>query len=113
MHEVGIMQSALKTAFNMAENGEASEITKIVLQVGSLSSVVPESLQSAFDSLVPHTMAANAILEIDWIEAQCHCTSCDSDFLFRDHGYICPSCSRPVLALLCGKELNIKTIEWR
>ena len=37
---------------------------------------------------------------------------CQEDFLFTDHGYICPGCGEPALAILRGRELELTRVEW-
>lgn len=106
------MQSALDLACDLARQGRGTRVTKLVLTVGSLSSAVPESLRFAFDALSPATIAEGAELAIHWVDAQCHCTSCNLPFLFEQNGYLCPRCGEASLNLLCGRELELTTVEW-
>lgn len=112
MHEAGIMQSAIDLACDLARQGRGRRITKLVLTVGSLSSAVPESLRFAFEALSPATIAEGAALDIEWVEAQCLCTACGEPFLFEGNGYLCPRCGEASLNLLCGRELELTTVEW-
>ena len=34
------------------------------------------------------------------------------DFSFTEHGYICPGCGEPALAILRGRELELTRVEW-
>lgn len=112
MHEVSIMQGALSMAEDMARKGGAERITRLRLKIGSLSGVVRESLDFAFESLTPGSLAAGASLEVDWVEAMCRCDECDRNFSFSENGYMCPGCGEPCLVLLCGRELELSSIEW-
>lgn len=112
MHEVSIMQGALSQAERIAREGGAKRITKIRLKTGSLSGVVRESLDFAFDSLTPGGFAEGAVLEVDWVDAMCLCEDCSREFPFTENGYICPSCGDPSLLLLRGRELELSSIEW-
>ncbi len=49
MHEVSIMTEALRMAVDAAHADGAARILKLRLRIGSLSGVVPESMQFAFD----------------------------------------------------------------
>lgn len=112
MHEVGIMESVLNMAQERAIQGGAKRITRIVITVGSLSGVVPESLDFAFRSLSPGSMAHGAHLEIVSIDALSRCESCQKDFPFTGNGCICPHCEEPSMTFLRGRELELSTIEW-
>lgn len=112
MHEAGIIAGALDMAHDMALRGGGSRITRLVLRIGSLSSVVPESLRFAFTALAPGTIAEGAELDIDYIEAECHCTACNAPFPFAGNGYLCPRCGEASLNLVKGRELDLKTLEW-
>lgn len=112
MHEVGIMESALGMAQQRARQAGAKRITRLVVTIGSLSGVVPESLDFAFRSLSPGSMAEGASLEIISIDAISRCESCRKDFPFSANGCICPDCGEPSMTLLQGRELELSTIEW-
>ncbi len=112
MHEAGIVQSALDLACDLARKGRGRRVTKMVLTVGSLSSAVPESLRFAFDALSAATIAEGAFLDIEWVEAACQCATCDKPFPFENNGFICPICGEASLNLLCGRELELTTVEW-
>ena len=99
MHEVGIMEGALDMARRLMEKR-------------SLSGVVPEALQSAFLALKDSYAAQDAALDVAWVEAVCRCDACRADFSFTEHGYICPGCGEPALAILRGRELELTRVEW-
>lgn len=33
-------------------------------------------------------------------------------FFLTEHGYICPGCGEPALAILRGRELELTRVEW-
>ena len=115
MHEVGIMEGALDMARRLMEKRGGNRLRRVHMTIGSLSGVVPEALQSAF--LAPqlqsrtHT-AQDAALDVAWVEAVCRCDACRADFSFTEHGYICPGCGEPALAILRGRELELTRVEW-
>ena len=95
MHEVGIMEGALDMARRLMEENGGSRLLRLHMTIGSLSGVVPDALQSAFLALKDAYAAGNAVLEVTWVEALCRCDDCQENFLFTDHGYICPGCGSP------------------
>ena len=112
MHEVGIMEGALDMTRRLLEENGGSRLVRVHMTIGSLSGVVPDALQSAFLALKDAYAAGNAALEVTWVEALCRCDDCQEDFLFTDHGYICPGCGEPALAILRGRELELTRVEW-
>ena len=106
------MEGALDMARRLLEENGGSRLVRVHMTIGSLSGVVPDALQSAFLALKDAYAAGNAALEVTWVEALCRCDDCQEDFLFTDHGYICPGCGEPALAILRGRELELTRVEW-
>ena len=111
MHEVSIIQSMLDIAFDKAQSQGAIQIHRLRLKVGSVSGVVPEALQFAFDSCTEGTIASNAKLEIEWINAVCYCPQCHVEFTPHDWVYICPRCDRLTHEICQGRELQLVSLE--
>ena len=95
MHEVGIMEGALDMARRLMEKRGGNRLRRVHMTIGSLSGVVPD-----------------AALDVAWVEAVCRCDACRADFSFTEHGYICPGCGEPALAILRGRELELTRVEW-
>jgi len=111
MHEVAIMTEALRMAEEAARSAGANKITKLRLRIGSLSGVVPESIQFAFDVVSKNSLAENARLEIDHVQAACWCATCQSEFECVDFFNECPRCHNPSGELRRGRELDIAAVE--
>src|SRR3569832_2378609 len=95
MHELSIMDSALTMALEQAEKAGALQVHVIRLRIGTLSGVVPEALQFAFETLAPGTIAENAKLAIEDVPARFWCPSCSREFEATDLFSDCPRCHRP------------------
>ena len=65
MHEVSIMESAVRMAVDAAKSAGASRVLALRLRVGTLSGAVPEALRFAFDVVCRDTIAEGASLEMD------------------------------------------------
>ena len=83
----------------------------IRLRIGTLSGVVPEALQFAFEALVPGTLADGAQLDIENIPARFWCAACRREFLSDDFFGECPGCRRPSGELRAGRELELASME--
>lgn len=107
------MESALAVIGQQAAANGAARVTRIVLRIGRLSSVDLDALRFAFDALVPGTIAADAVLDIESIPARAHCQACDQDFV-AETGYIlsCPRCRAFSSDIRSGRELDIARLEF-
>ena len=64
MHELAVTEEILRVALEHAERAQATRITDIHLVIGTLSTVVDDSVQFYFDFLSPETIAAGAKLGV-------------------------------------------------
>ena len=62
MHELSIIASLFNILVEKAKEQNAKKIVRVVLQVGKLSSVVPDFLESSFDIYKKGTLAEEAVL---------------------------------------------------
>ena len=111
MHEVSIMEEAVRMAVETAKASGASRILVLRLRVGALSGVVPEALQFAFDVVCHDTMAGGASLELESVPAACWCPDCRAEFECADLLGECPRCHQPSGELRRGRELEIASVE--
>ena len=111
MHEMSIMDNALKLALNEAAQAGAQRVHLIQLRVGTLSGVVPEALEMAFAALTPGTMAQGAELAIESVAAAFWCPHCQSEFAAQDLGAECPECHQFSWELKAGRELELASME--
>ena len=111
MHEVSIMAEALRLAEDAAKSAGASRVAKLRLRIGSLSGVVPDALQFAFDVVCQGTLAEGATLEIEAVPAACWCATCQTEFECADFFSECPRCHNFSGELRRGRELEIASVE--
>jgi len=111
MHEVSIMAEALRMAVDAAKSANASRVLKLRLRIGTLSGVVPEAMQFAFDVVCRDTMAENARLEIETVPAAGWCATCETEFECADFFSECPRCHNVSGELRRGREMEIADVE--
>jgi len=111
MHEVSIMEEAVRMAVETAKASGAGRIRVLRLRVGALSGVVPEALRFAFDVVCRDTMAEGASLEMESVPAACWCPDCRAEFECVDFLSECPRCHQPSGELRRGRELEIASVE--
>ncbi len=111
MHEVGLMQDALRIALDRARKEKAARIRTLRMRVGVLSGVVPDALSFAFECLRRGTPAAGGTLEIESVPAVCWCASCRTEFTAPDPGFECPACGTTAAELRSGREIEVASID--
>ena len=111
MHEVSIMEEAVRMAVDAAKSAGASRVLALRLRVGTLSGVVPEALRFAFDVVCRDTMAEGASLEMESVPAACWCAACQAEFECADFFSECPRCHNLSGELRRGRELEIASVE--
>jgi hydrogenase nickel incorporation protein HypA/HybF len=92
VHELSITRSVVAI---VAERAAGRRVTRVRLEIGSLSAVVPDAIRFCFDICAADTPLAGAKLEIDEIPG----LGC------------CNDCATGNLRLIAGQELNVKEME--
>lgn len=114
MHELGIMESALGLVQRYAAENHACRVERVVLRIGTLSGVDPESLRFAFDVVSRGTPAEGAELEIESVPAVAYCAGCQREFPGTDRGFIfaCPNCGDLCGEIRRGREIELGRLEF-
>jgi hydrogenase nickel incorporation protein HypA/HybF len=112
MHEVGIAAVALQETREQARRAGAARVSRIELRFGELAGGDPEALRFAFTALVPGTIAAEALLEIERVGALARCAICAEEFVPSGAaGFACPRCGGSAVEWKRGRELELARLE--
>jgi len=111
MHETAIVEDMFRIIDEVAKKEQLSRIDKVHFTIGKMLQVVPELFYFAFDSVKVDTIAAEAIVEIEFLPVKMQCNQCNHTFEISDNTFYCPVCNGADLDLIQGKELLIKSIE--
>ena len=112
MHELGIVFHIIKEVKKVAGENGCGHVSKVVMNVGEVSTVVPYYLEDCWKWAVEkEEMLKGCALEVCTVEAVTHCDSCGADYPTVAHGKICPECGSSQTWLLKGNEVEIKEIE--
>ena len=112
MHELGVVFSVIKQVEKIGSENNVEKINKVVLELGEVSTVIPEYLEDCWKWAVKRTeRMQQAELEIRKIEAVTYCEGCRKEYPTVEHGKICPYCGSENTYLLKGNEFIIKEIE--
>ncbi len=94
MHELGIMINVVETVEDFAKQNGITQIEKLVLQIGELSSVIPRYAEACYPAAVDGTMLEETKLEIEVLPGNCLCSNCKQVFNLIKSNKVCPPLSK-------------------
>ena len=107
MHELSIAQSIISLAENALKENSNATVSAVRIQVGELSGIEIESLQFSFSIIKADTILHNANLEVQIVEGEAVCNTCNHIFHLKSYGESCPNCKGYSLHVLKGKEMKV------
>ena len=110
MHEIGVLIEVVKSVEKFAKANNVQKIETLVLQIGELSSMIPEYMINLYPVSIDGTILEGSELEIEILPANALCSGCNKVFNFISNNGVCPSCKSEHCEILSGKELYIKEI---
>jgi hydrogenase nickel incorporation protein HypA/HybF len=90
---------------------QAPEVMAVRVRVGSLSGIVPDSLEFCFGALVADTDLRRARLEIEHVPTECECRDCGGRFEPEALIFFCPVCGGGRARLISGADLQVVHVE--
>ncbi|MFZ5559030.1 MAG: hydrogenase maturation nickel metallochaperone HypA [Pseudomonadota bacterium] len=108
MHELSITRSVVAI---VAEQAAGQRVTRVRLEIGRLTAILPEAIRFCFDVCVQGTLVEGAILEIDEIPGRGSCGACGRLIELAAPLGRCPACGAAALQLVAGEEMKIKEME--
>ena len=107
MHELVLTQSVVAS---VEERLGATQVTRVVLEIGALAGVDARAIRFCFDLCVRETSLAGAVLEIIETPGRALCLECGAGFSPVSPILLC-SCGSANVRLIAGQELKIKQVE--
>ena len=112
MHELSTIYYVIDTVENLMKEKALQQVGSITLQVGEVSAIVPEYLESFWEYASKKTERfQNTSLKIESIPAITYCEECRGTYSTIPHGKTCPYCGSGRTFLIRGNEYMIKEIE--
>ena len=89
-----------------------ARVKEVRLRVGSLASVVEDSLQFCYGIAIEGTPLQGSKLVVKILPIMMHCDKCAQDVEIASlQSFRCPRCDEPVSDLRQGRELEIESLE--
>jgi hydrogenase nickel incorporation protein HypA/HybF len=107
MHEMAITQSVVDA---VCEHAAGRRVHCVVLEVGALCAVVPDSMQFCFELATAGTVADGAQLHLNVEPGAACCRTCGERFVLPDLILLCP-CGSADVEVVAGRDLRILSME--
>jgi hydrogenase nickel incorporation protein HypA/HybF len=107
MHELAITEQIVS---GVSERVGDQRVTRVVLEIGRLSGVVPDAVRFCFDLCAEGTSLAGARLDIVQLSGRGRCRACGEEAEIDDPLALC-GCGSADLDVRGGQELRIREVE--
>lgn len=111
MHELPVTENILEISLRHARQAGAARITNIYLVIGSLASIIDDSVQFYWDILSKGTLAEGAKLHFRRIPAELLCLQCGQRFQPSEDDFSCPNCRSVQVKIAAGEEFYLEAID--
>lgn len=112
MHELGIVFHIIKTIEEVAAEQKLTRVSKVVLEVGEVSTVIPEYLEDCWLWARKRSeLMLDSELVHETVKAVTYCEDCGKTYETVKYAKICPYCKSENTYLLEGNGVQIKEIE--
>lgn len=112
MHELGIVMQVVDEVEAVARQNNVQQVTNLRIEVGEVSTVVPELFSDCFEWAKKRTEHMKECrLELIILQGVSYCTSCQKTYPTTQYAKQCPYCGSYETYLVTGNEINIKDIE--
>ena len=108
MHEMSITQGIIDICESHAGG---RRVLSIDVEIGELSSVVPDAIEFCFEACSQGTMLQGAQLNIIRIPGRGHCLECAADTPLATMFGTCQQCGGYQITIISGEEMRVREIE--
>ena len=110
MHEMSIALSIIDVAAEQAKMENASAITEIEIDIGTMSGIEITALNFAMEIAVIDSVLEKTKVKINQVKARSECIECGHIFDTESFVNPCPKCNELNTRFISGKELQVKSI---
>lgn len=110
MHEMGVVLNIVRDTEQVAKENEAEGVASVVLQIGELTGVIPNYVQTCWIAAIENTLLSSAALIIEEIPGNGRCKNCGKVYNLLERNLKCPDCGDESFDILSGRDVIIKEI---
>jgi hydrogenase nickel incorporation protein HypA/HybF len=107
MHEFSLATDVIKLAEYEAEKNGAGSVSEITLEVGNMTGIQADALETALEILSEGSILEKAILNIVTIKGKGICPSCGREFEMENRMDTCPVCNCFISEIRGGNEFRL------
>ena len=106
------MTGVMEAATTSAREAGATRLLKVTLSIGEMTEAIEDALLFAFEALrETDPFTSDAEIDIHMIRPKSRCLECGAQFEHDRFHMFCPECDSFATELICGRELQIDSIE--
>lgn len=111
MHEMSLAESIRRIVDEAREKNPFERVKTVVLALGELAAVEPESLRFCFDAVMKDGPAEGAELRIEQVPGQGWCRACASSMVLHALYEPCPACGAYGVEVTGGNRMQVLELE--
>ena len=108
MHEMSITQGIIELCL---EHAEGRRICSLDVEIGDLSSVVPEAIEFCFEACSKDTLMEGARLSVIRVPGLGRCNDCGHETPLAELYDACRDCGSHNVMVIAGEEMRVREIE--
>jgi hydrogenase nickel incorporation protein HypA/HybF len=108
MHEMSITQGIIDIC---EKNAGGRRVLSVDVEIGELSSVVPDAVEFCFEACSQGTLLEGARINIHRIPGNGYCLDCNTDTPLTALFGSCQKCGGYHIKVVSGEEMRVKEIE--
>lgn len=111
MHELSIAQNIVDIVGQYVPPADQQRVRKVLVRIGAMAGVIPDSLTFCFSAVIHHTPLAQAVMEIEHVPFTITCHSCNQTSTAEPGIALCPACGSLDTDITSGTELQVVSID--
>ena len=111
MHEMSLAEGIRQIVEDAGRRQGFLRVKTVVLEIGQLAAVEPDSLRFCLDLVLQGSIAEGAILQIDSLPGRAWCARCAETVPVAALYDACPRCGAYQLQVSAGTEMRVKELE--
>jgi hydrogenase nickel incorporation protein HypA/HybF len=111
MHEAGIAEYLVEVAEQHLQRVPHGPVRRLLVRIGEMAGVNPDSLDFAFECLSKGTGVEGARLEIERVPLAVDCDACGRRTPVADYVFRCGVCGAEAVRIATGRELEFVSID--
>ncbi|WP_457749317.1 hydrogenase maturation nickel metallochaperone HypA [Sulfurimonas sp.] len=111
MHEYSVVQALLEQIEKIAEENNATKVSKITTKIGIMSGIEAHLLELAFNTFKEKTICDGAEFIMNIQPIKVHCNECEKESELEKIHYCCPVCGSIDIKVIDGEEMYLMNLE--